>query len=135
MKLLEGLLDKTIPGLEKALDLSWRRNEAISSNIANAETPQYRAVDLNFAGELQRAFGNSQDALMKTDNNHLDISSDGMAHLQPTYTGATKPDGNNVDIDIQMGQLAYNTGKYTNAARMMKKQLGMLRAAIREGGR
>ncbi len=137
MKLsLDGILDRTIPGLEKAMDLTWRRNETIASNIANAETPQYRAKDLNFAGELDRAFkSQNPSSIMKTDSKHLDTTLNGSAHIEQDFSGVTKPDGNNVDIDIQMGQLSLNSGKYSSAARFLRKQLGMLKFAIREGGR
>ncbi len=124
-----------MPGLERAMDLTYKRNEAIASNIANAETPQYRARDLNFAGELERAFGKSSTPLQATNSKHMDISTAGAAHMQEDLSGVTKPDGNNVDIDIQMGQLSYNVGKYNSAARMLKKKLGMLKFAIREAGR
>lgn len=135
MALIDSLLDKTYPGLTKALDLTFRRNQAISSNIANAETPQYRAVDLNFAGELNRAFGQTDTTLMKTDPMHLDVTGAGESHLIPDISGATKPDGNNVDLDIQMGQLAYNSGRYSAAAALLRKKLGILKLIVRETAR
>jgi flagellar basal-body rod protein FlgB len=50
------------------MDLSWRKNETIVSNIANAETPQYRAVKLDFGSELDRAFGgHGTEELVRTD--------------------------------------------------------------------
>ena len=136
MKLLfDRLLDNTTRGLEKNLDLTWRRNQVLGGNVANAETPQYRAKDLNFAGELQRAFGNvpQQDqAFMKTNAKHLDVLNNSSARVTNDLSGATKPDGNNVDIDIQMGQMAINSGKYSAATRYLRKKLGMLKLAIRE---
>ncbi len=135
MAFIERLFDKNYTGLTKALDLSWRRNEAITSNIANAETPQYRAIDLNFAGELERAFGAGSQPLKTTNAKHLDVGSESNAHLVSDLSGATKPDGNNVDIDIQMGQLDYNSSRYSGAANLLRKKLGLLRLAIREGGR
>ena len=134
--LFDRLLDSTVGGLEKSLDLHYRRNEAIASNIANAETPQYRAVELNFAGELARAFGDSSgENIKKTNAQHLDLDANSGAHLEQDFSGATKADGNNVDIDIQMGRLAFNSGKFGAATRMLRKKLGMLKLAIRESGR
>lgn len=135
MSLVDKIFDKTIPGLSKTMDLTWRRNLALTSNISNAETPQYRAVDLNFAGELERAFQNSSKSLTQTHEQHLDISSQSQAHLVPVFSGATKQDGNNVDLDIQMGQLAHNSGRYSMAAGLMRKKLIMLRQAVREMAR
>lgn len=135
MKLfIDRFLDRTLPGVVKAMDLTWRRGEAISSNIANAETPQYRAVDLNFTSELDRAFevATAPDALKVTKQGHMDLSGSSSAHLVSDYSGMTKADGNNVDIDIQMGRLAYNTGKYSTAASIVRKQLSLLKNAIRD---
>jgi len=132
--MMDKMFGSTIPGLQKALDLQWKRNEAISSNIANAETPQYRAVDVDFAGELEKAFrsGNSANAMKRTSDKHVDISSQQGSHYIADLSGATKPDGNNVDLDIQMGKLAYNGGKYSITASLVRKKLQILRDTIRE---
>lgn len=132
---IDKLFDRTQPGLEKALDLTWRRNEAISANITNAETPGYRAVDVTFAGELDKAFGEPTGPIATTNAKHLDLSGEGTAHLVANLTGATKPDGNNVDIDIEMGRLAANSGKYSIAAGIMRKKLQDLKEAIRSTSR
>lgn len=129
--LIDMILDRTMPGLEKALDLTWRRNEAIVSNISNAETPRYRASDLDFGSELKRAFGETSSPTMKTDPKHMDIEASGVARLIPDLSGVTKPDGNNVDIDLQMGRLNYNAGKYSTAANLVRKKLQMISNAIR----
>lgn len=132
MTLIDKLLDKTMPGLEKAMDLTWKRNQAITANIANAETPMYRAVELNFSNELEKAFGSANSVTLKTDPRHMDLSSDSGAHFIPDLSGATKADGNNVDIDLQMGRLAQNSSKYTQAASIMRKQLQQISSAIRQ---
>jgi flagellar basal-body rod protein FlgB len=132
--LLNKLFERTAPGIEKALDLTWRRNEAITANIANAETPMYRAVDVNFSSELSRAFGASQSEVSKTHSSHMDLSASSGAHLIPDLSGMTKPDGNNVDIDLQMGRLAQNSSKYTQAANLLRKQFQTLNSAIRQIG-
>ncbi|MBN8549619.1 MAG: flagellar basal body rod protein FlgB [Deltaproteobacteria bacterium] len=130
--LIDKIFDNTLPGLTKAMDLTWQRNQAITSNIANAETPQYRAVDVNFEKELETAFGNTTGDLIKTDARHLDTSGSQSAHFTQDTSGATKADGNNVDIDIQMGKLAYNSGQYSIATNLMRKKLGVLRRIISE---
>jgi flagellar basal-body rod protein FlgB len=134
MRILDSLFDRTVNGLTKAMDLSWRKNEAIVSNIANAETPQYRAVNLNFGSELDRAFGESDsEELVRTDAQHLDLANKENAKLVPDLRGATKADGNNVDIDLQMSTLAQNGGDYANAAQLIRRQIGLVRTAIRDG--
>lgn len=132
-KVFEGIFKEVLPGLQKTMQLTYRRNDAITANIANAETPQYRAVDLNFANELEKAYNKDNGSLLKTNAKHLDSSGQSNAHLVQDYSGATKADGNNVDLDIQMGRLAYNSGRYSIAAQLMRKHLQLLKTAIREG--
>ncbi len=135
MKLLDSMFDRTVGGLTRAMDLTWKRNKALTSNIANAETPQYRAVDLNFGKELDRAFGNTTDAdgLTKTSANHLDVSSNEGGKYFADESGTEKSDGNNVDLDLQMGRLTENSSDYISAARLIRRQIGLVRTAIREG--
>jgi flagellar basal-body rod protein FlgB len=129
---IDKLLGPTIQGLERLLDLSWRRGQAINANIANAETPQYRAVDLDFGRELDEAFGSKSSSLEKTSPLHQDIGGGSNAKLVSDLSGATKMDGNNVDLDLQMGRLAYNTLTYTRAAALTQKKLGGLSEKIRQ---
>ena len=133
MSIINRLFDTSYPGLAKAMDLGWRRGQAISSNIANADTPQYRAMDVDFAGELERAFGQETSDLKLTNEKHLDLTGSGDAHLVQDLSGATKADGNNVDLDIQMARLASNGGKYSAASTLLRKKLGMLKMAVRSG--
>ena len=130
--MFSGLFSENLPGLQKAMDLAFRRNQAIASNISNAETPGYRAVDLHFGQELDKAFGAHKEVLQKTNSLHMDTSSNSGAHLIPDLSGATKPDGNNVDLDVQMGQLAFNRSRYAQAASMVRKQFSILSNAIRQ---
>lgn len=136
VRFIDSLFDRTFQGVEKNLDLTVRRNQALTSNIANAETPQYRAVDLNFASELDRAFAGNDNAgssILKTNPQHLDAAADSTAHLIADYSGTMRDDGNNVDIDIQMGRLSYNAGRFSSSSTMIRKKFGFLRAAIRLG--
>ena len=132
---IDKLFDSTTKGLQKALDLTWERNKAITSNIANSETPQYRAVDLDFSGELERAFESTDTVLSTTNEKHMDIKPSGQAHLVESFLGATRPDGNNVDIDIEMGRLAFNSEKYSQAANYMGRKLSLLKRTITESSR
>lgn len=129
--LLDGIFSEGLPGLTKTLDLTWKRNSAIASNIANVETPGYRAADLDFGHELEKAFERQGSPLAMTNKGHMDVKAHSGSHLTPDLSGATKPDGNNVDLDIQMGQLAYNKGKYAMAANLVRKKFALLASAIR----
>ena len=132
--LVEKLFDRTVPALQRTMDLTYKRNQAIASNIANAETPQYRAIDIDFAGELKKAFkmDSAGDELAKTNPGHMDLSGSSQAHFVSDYSGVTRSDGNNVDLDIQMGKMVRNSGKYSLSASLVRKKLQMLRIAIRQ---
>lgn len=134
MRLLDTLFDRSVTGLSRTMDLTWKRNQALSANIANAETPQYRAIDVSFGNELEKAFESQTGSLAQTNSGHLDNQSTNgdTSKLVNDLSGPTKPDGNNVDLDLQMGRLAQNSGDYANAARLIRRQLGLLRTAIRE---
>ena len=134
-KPIESLFDRTLNGLHKQLDLSWRRNQAITSNIANAETPGYRAVDINFSTELDRAFepeGRQVGPVAKTDDRHVDTIAQSGAHIIPDRSGATRSDGNNVDLDVQMGKMAMNASRYSMTSTLVYKKMATLLTAIRQ---
>lgn len=134
--MIDGFFDQKILGIKEMLDLTYRRNEALTSNITNADTPGYRATDLTFAGELEKVMSGSDNSpVLKTNPNHMDTEDNGFAHLVADLSGATKADGNNVDIDIQMGKLAMNSGDYGVATDFMRKKLSFLKTALRAGNR
>ena len=131
IKNVNKLFDQSIGALSKAMDLYWFRSQAITSNISNAETPGYKYMDINFANELEKAFAKDKTNVSKTKEGHLDITDNTSAYIIPDYSGATKGDGNNVDIDIQMGKLANNASDYNLSASLVRKKLQILRNAIR----
>lgn len=134
--LVDKVFDKSVPAITKVMDLALKRNEAITSNIANAETPGYRAVDVDFGGELERAFQSNPDTgIKKTHTRHMDLETNGTSRYVEDYSGATRADGNNVDLDIQMGKLVLNSGKFSSGASMIRKKLQMMRQAIRQAMR
>lgn len=135
MRLLDTLFDRSVNGLSRTMDLTYKRNQALSANIANAETPQYRAIDVSFGNELEQAFQAQGDSSVtgRTNAGHIDITGKtDNSRLVKDLSGSSKPDGNNVDIDLQMGRLAHNSGDYASAARLIRRQIGLLRTAIRE---
>ena len=117
--------------LGKTADASWQRNEVISNNIANVDTPGYKRQDIDFESQLSRALGESRYESVDSKVNHLTST-----ELKPrVYTDAAnfsyRLDGNNVDIDTENVELAANQIKYqglidsitqefTNLQRVMK---------------
>ncbi len=98
--------------LDRAADASWLRNEAISNNISNVDTPNYKRQDVAFESELKKALGYNRYQSMDSKVSNIKSS-----RLRPqVYTDYSdfsyRLDGNNVDIENENVMLAENQLKY-----------------------
>ena len=117
--------------LDKAADASWLRNEAISNNIANATTPNYKRQDVAFENELMRALGNNAYESMDYKVYHLNTND-----LTPrVYTESAgfsyRLDGNNVDVDTENVYLAENQVVYNALLNSITKEFANLKAVMK----
>jgi flagellar basal-body rod protein FlgB len=124
------IFDNSFTALDKALGAAGMRQQALSNNVANVNTPLYKRQDVNFDGLLAKAL-DAQEA-GEGDASELDS-------LTPTtYTDNTstmRADGNNVDIDNEMSLLAQNNVRYNALVQLSSKKLNMLEYVISEGRR
>ena len=117
---------------ELALRLRAQRNEVLSSNIANADTPNYKARDLDFQAALQMARGESL-SLRRTSDLHMSSwQSDGRSGdvkyripMQPTL------DGNTVETDVEQAAFAENAVQYRASLAFLNGTIRTLKFAIR----
>lgn len=114
--------------LDKAADASWMRQEAISNNIANVNTPGYKRQDVSFEDSLQEAISNSR--YRSTDEKVANLSK---ADLRiRSYTDSSgfsyRLDGNNVDIDTENAALARNQLKYNALVDSINHEFSMIKA-------
>ena len=128
------LFDPAFDALERKLDIHLKRHAVLSGNVANNDTPNYRAREVNFAGELEKAMGEENKSLTKTNSTHMDLTRETSDHVVFDNSGAMGSDGNNVDLDIAMGKLSQNSREYSGAINLLTVKLRMLRAAA-SGGR
>lgn len=125
--------------LEKGLDASWKRNEVIAANIANADTPGYKSKNLAFESVFQRELKPDSFALRSgsagTDNpRHIDFETESsQLRVTEQNRSAMRMDGNNVDVDKEMTELAKNQILFDTLTYTMSKQLGRIKTAINEG--
>ena len=98
--------------LNRAADAAWQRNEAISNNIANVDTPGYKRQDVAFESVLQQALGNNRYESMDEKVANVNLSRlRGRAYVD--YANYSyRLDGNNVDIENENVMLAENQLKY-----------------------
>lgn len=107
-----------LESLGKYLDLAAFRQRLVTSNVANIDTPGYKAVDIDFASEMRRALEN-------------DSSPSPMSH--DVYTGMERPDGNNVNLDRESLLLAENQLRFRTGVQLLRSELQKISLAIREG--
>ena len=126
--------------LEEGLNQRLAKQNVIAGNITNANTPGFRALGYDFENQLQAAVGTDGQMRMKTsDGRHIKnpgINAGG--ELKPDLF--TKPsesignDGNSVDVDQEMGDLAENQVIYRATVEILNRRLAMMRYGI-NGGR
>lgn len=117
--------------LDKAMDASWLRNEAISNNLANADTPGYKRQDINFETQLAKALRSSRYRSM--DAKVADVK---MNRLNPiAYTDyasfSYRIDGNNVDPDTEGVYLAKNQVVYQGLYQSVSEEFKNLQMVMK----
>lgn len=135
---LDKIFSDTITTLEKSLNLRSIQNRALASNIANMDTPNYKAVELDVAEKMNPKKGQVPGIkLVQTHADHIQIRinrSDSIKLEAVTPTAySLRGDGNTVDIDRTMGKLAENTLLYNAAAQLISKKLKGLSNVIKGG--
>ena len=131
---MTGLIgDTTFDIARLALDGLSRRQELIGTNLANVDTPGYRAQTNNFEVALQRALRQdiSPLGLARTNSGHLTSPTDRRAEFGAVFNregGSDRADGNNVSIDVELMQQAETGIKYQALTQTVSKKLLLLRA-------
>jgi flagellar basal-body rod protein FlgB len=139
----------------KALDGLSRRHTAIASNLANVDTPHYRRKDVSFEGALQHAIMESKgqtpanggpasnDTPLQMRSTRPEHFGHGSAFtsvddVQPTMSEDDKlqyrQDGNSVDVETEMAQLAKNTQRYVAISNLESREFKGLKSIITGGG-
>jgi len=136
-----GKLDNHLLFNETALSLREKRQAVLASNIANADTPHFKARDIDFSSALQSALqrNSAPQPMHTTANRHFP---------RPPQDGSTLPDGtplqyrgvvqgavdgNTVDMDVERNQFADNALRYEAGVTFINSQIKGLLAAIQGG--
>jgi len=120
----------------QALQIREQRNEVIASNIANADTPNYKARDIDFNAALRGAQAgqlNGQLQMTKTSAGHSDSIGVGNAGTKTEFRTTTQPslDGNTVDTDVEQAAFAENAVQYRAALTFLNGQIRTLHLALK----
>ncbi len=112
--------------LQKAMDAASLRQETISNNIANVNTPGYKVDRVEFEDKLKEAISKNNLDLAKTNEKQVNL----VDSLEPSVVKRTntsvKDNGNNVDIDLEMSEKAANEIYYSALTSQLNARYSML---------
>ncbi len=109
------MLDGVANRMERYLDLVSARQQLVTANIANADTPGYKTRDIDFQSEFRNATAESGSIYV----------------TQPELK--VKNDGNNVNLDREARLLAENSMRFNIVSQLLRSQVRTVRMAIQEG--
>ena len=132
---MTGRIDSMFQFHQAALNLRAARQELIAANIANADTPNYKAKDIDFASALQGAIsgGGSKLQMAATSGSHLSGGSGETVLGAPVlYRSVVQPsaDGNTVDMDVERAQFADNALRYEASVKFLSDEAKDVLAAL-----
>jgi flagellar basal-body rod protein FlgB len=122
--MIEALFNQTgYLGAKRMLDTLAARHEALAANVANAETPHYKRMDLapSFRAELQNALASHDAARLSTLHPHLAVDASALPQNR---------DGNTVNLEHELVELGQNTLQHTVETQIVSAALAKLRLAI-----
>ena len=132
-------INKSVKYLESALSARAIRQDLISSNIANADTPYYRPKDIDFetalAQKAAQEFGDKKPQkleLAKTTPNMMDGVEDDPSKPTIFFRDGhlARNDGNSVDLDVETTELSKNSTMYNALIEALKKESAIFKAVI-----
>lgn len=124
----------TIHRLERSLDFASAKNQTISSNISNIDTPNYKAKDISFKDILTDASSQTIET-NRTHSKHipLDQNTQSSPEIITKNNTSYNHNGNNVDVDKEMADLAKNQIYYQALVDRINGKFGSLQSVIRGG--
>ena len=121
--------------LEKAMTGSALRHTVLTNNLTNVNTPNFKRSEVNFRSTLEEVL-DSQLTMKTTKAAHLQTNYfQGSPQISVDRQTSLRNDGNNVDLDVELANLAENSIYYNSLVRFLSSQLSLLRQAITEGRR
>lgn len=116
--------------LDKAADGSWLRNEAISNNIANNDTPNYKRQDVAFEDALRASILGASEGTLDKKIHNVDLKTIRPTVFTDSSQSSYRLDGNNVDIDTENVYLARNQIYYQGVLAGINSEFNNMKTAI-----
>lgn len=130
------LLDGTGRLLQEGLSGLVKRQQLIANNLANVDTPRYRAMDVPFEQVLDREIRKEGELqLAVTQPGHIATPAAMEQALSMQQPVVFRTDGNGVDVDAEMASLAETTVNFNAVSQLMAGRLAIMRMAVNDGRR
>lgn len=124
---MSQIFDKTLKALAMSTKMRELRQSVISANVANAETPGYKAKVVDFENVLASALRDNEPLSDKLETMKADVYDNPESEVGL--------DGNSVDLEKEMAAMLENNLMYRTATQMINKKLAALKYAATDGGR
>ena len=134
---MKGLFEHHLALTSKVLDMRLMRQNVVMSNLANVDTPNYKALRLDFEDNLQKALNlDVQGKMAKTDAHHVPSTFDAQTFgpsMEKEMPYRIIHGEDNVDMDKEMTVMAKNTMMYNALTTVLKHNFTGLQSVIQEG--
>ncbi len=132
---MTGRIEQSLRFQSEALQLRAQRQQLLSANIANADTPGYKAVDFDFTRALRENLGGARVTQRTSAPGHMTTMASRLAPADapsPAESDAVQPaqDGNTVDMDKERARIADNAVRYEATLKFINGQIRTLLSAI-----
>ena len=132
---MNSKLDELLGFHQTALNIRAYRQQLIASNIANADTPNYKAKDVDFQAALQGAINKAtpSQGLATTNPNHIrSTSATGVIDLPIKYRTVDQPsvDGNTVNMDVERSAFAENALQMEALISFVNHRFRLMQSAV-----
>lgn len=126
---------KALTHYESALKLRAFRNEVLSANIANTDTPNFKSRDVDFKAALAAAKGGDSTTLRTTSDRHLSSLSTNPLGTEVLYRIPMQStlDGNTVEADVEQAAFAENALQYRTTLQFLDGSIKTLKYALKGG--
>jgi flagellar basal-body rod protein FlgB len=125
--------------IKKAMDGAMLRENALSQNLSNINTPNYKRKDVEFQAELDKAIsGSGKMSLKVTDDRHISKNSNLSSFSPKVKTQShisARRDGNGTTVDVEMAEKAKNAIIYNALVGQISRKFNSLKYVISEGGK
>lgn len=128
-------LDNYFALQQRILQVRNQKTELMASNIANADTPGYKAKDINFNEAMEAAHFMRSHSLNRTHDKHFEVTM--VSNNELKYRVPTQPDtgdGNTVDVQLERNLFMENTMRYQATTQFLNSKISGMKKALTGGG-